>query len=168
MIRLRSPSLVVNDSRSNMVLRMNHVISAGPRDSVGFIINQIAARANRRRPLKNVVFNCHGSPNFLQVGWGISRSDAPLFSRLRGRVEKIWFYACRPAGLRVGLAFCSRVAVSARCYVLASPDTQWESAAQMAGLPFNSLDTFEGKLISFDRNGNVSWTRTYPSGRANP
>jgi hypothetical protein len=152
-----------------MTLQMDHVIRTGPRDSIGYVINRIAARCGSQR-MKNVVFNCHGEPAYLYTGRGIGMNQVPLFIRLRGKVEKIWFYACSVAGQPQGLTFCAEVAKQARCYVLASPDDQSESdEEEKFGLPFNSLDTFEGKLISFDPAGQVNWTRTYPNtGWPNP
>jgi hypothetical protein len=169
MITLASPSLAVNDSRSNMTLRMDYVVSTRPRDSIGYVINQIAARCAHQR-LRNVVFNCHGNTARLQIGWGITLQSVPLFGRLRGQVDKIWFYSCAVASRREGLWFCAEVAKQAQAYVLASPENQHESIEeQTRGLPFNSLDTFEGKLISFDRTGRVNWTRRYAAtGEANP
>jgi hypothetical protein len=169
MITLASPSLVVNDSRSNMTLRMDYVVSTGPRDSIGYVINQIAARVAHRR-LRNVVFNCHGNTARMQIGWGITLQQVPLFGRLRGQVDKIWFYSCAVASRPQGCWFCAEVAKQTQAYVLASPEDQSETDEEEThGLPFNSLDTFEGKLISFDPTGRINWTRRYPStGEANP
>ena len=162
MITLNPPHLALNDSRSNMTLSMTYSIPVRPHDSAGFIINRVI-QINSSSQLENVVFNCHGFPGNLQMGTGFSINQAPLFRRWRNKVKKIWFYACSPAADSVGRAFCSAVAKNARCNVLASTETQVESAQQMLALPPGTLDTFEGLLLSFDRDGNINWNRRYPS-----
>lgn len=166
MITIGSTAVAVNDSRSNMTLRMDRIISVRPSWSVGYILNRIVSHTTSG-PVQNVVFNCHGSPGFLQMGVGIRQRHTRLFRRLRGKVEKIWLYACSPAARTIGKNFCSSMARAVGCYVVASPDTQWETAAEMApgGLPPNTLDSFEGKVISFGPGGTVTWTRSYPGRR---
>jgi hypothetical protein len=178
MITLNPPHLVLNDSRSNMTLTMTYNIAVRPDDSAGYLINRVRS-FGLSSPLENVVFNCHGGPGSLQMGWGFSINQAHLFRRWRNKVKKIWFYACRVArdsnspcppnfcapGTAVsGSAFCAAVARNAKCYVLAGTELQVESIEEVThGLPPGSLDTFEGMLLSFDPDGNINWFRRYPS-----
>ena len=172
MITLNPPHVALNDSRSNMTLNMTHNIPVSPNDSAGYIINRVRD-INASSQLENVVFNCHGSPGGLQMGTGFSINQALLFRRWRGKVKKVWFYACSvardsscscaPGAGTSGSAFCAAVARNARCYVLAPTELQVESAQEMRGLPPGSLDTFEGMLLSFDPDGNINWYKRYSS-----
>lgn len=167
MIYLDPPHVTLNDERSNMTLTMTYSIPVRASDSPRHVINRVARLPERR--LKNVVFNCHGSSGHMEMGLGFGIEQAALFRRWRGKVEKIWFYACSVADGTDGVSFCAAVARNASCYVLASPAVQWESSEEMAGLPPGCLDTFEGLLFSFNERGFLGWSHAYPnSGGPNP
>ena len=163
MIFLESPHVALNDSRSNMTLSMNSSIAVQPGDTPTQFLNKVVVEANKQ-PISNLVFNCHGSPGSLQMGTGVTVADVDTFRRLRGKVAKIWFYACSPASGGAGNDFCARIASTVHCYLLASTETQVETIAQVTqGLPTGTLDTYEGLLLCFSPDGTVGWSRRYPS-----
>lgn len=124
-----------------------------------------AARASEGK-IKNLVFSCHGLPGYLQIGTGIRQANVNEFRSLRGLVDKIWFHACLVAGRnasgqRVGNRFCSGIARAARCYVVASTELQVGTTGRI--LPYGKLDTFEGLVVSYGPEGDVTWRHRYPS-----
>ena len=103
------------------------------------------------------------------MGQGFDRSHVGVFRPWRGLVDKIWFRACSVARIRTagatttgdGNLFCSGVAQAAQCYVVASTETQVAISNRV--LPYGTLDSFEGLVLSYGPRGNVTWSRRYRS-----
>lgn len=181
MITLEQPSMALNDERhGHMTVRMWNTWGVRRNDTRQHIIDWVATVATRAqgRKLKNVVFSCHGAPGYLEMGEGFQREHATMFSRWAGLVEKIWFRACSVALIEGsgtnsdGNLFCSEIARFGRCYVVASTETQWTrptigDVVWRGGhhrLPFGQLDSFEGLVLSYGPDGNVTWSQRYSSG----
>jgi len=175
MITLEAPHMGLNDSRSTNKVQMWNTWNVTVSETVDHMLGWVAqvARGAPGGKLKNVVFRCHGAPAFLQCGAGIRRSDTSRFSAWRGLVEKIWFSACQvgyitpgtggapgPAGAD-GNLFCSEIAKAAQCYVVASTELQVIGVNRT--LPYGKLDTYEGLVLSYGPEGNVTWSHRYPS-----
>lgn len=123
--------------------------------------------------LKHVVFSCHGSPAWIGIGTGIGAGHIPLFSNWvkdgKPLVEKIWLRCCRVGYITPGAGaaggdgnmFCSALASTAKCYVVASTELQVGTVGRV--LPFGKIDTFEGLVLSYGPGGNVTWSRRYRS-----
>ncbi len=116
--------------------------------------------------IKNLILNCHGSPGHLSLGQGIGQADIYVFRGIGSLVEKIWIRACCVAGRndqnqRLGNDFCSGLARSARCYVVASTELQIEYTHRF--LPYGQLDSFEGLVLTYGPNGNLSLSQRFPS-----
>ncbi len=182
MFRLDRPSMAVNDPRvsSGSFIRRYQMwnswdISAGePRQH---IIDWVAsvARGAAGGKLKNLVLSCHGGPAYLQLGQGFGMADLPMFAAWNGLVEKIWLPDClvaqippappggaRPAGVASndGNVFCSVLAKTVGCYVVASTETQCESVVTV---PVDQMTSFEGLVLSYGPAGNVTWSSRNPS-----
>lgn len=171
MITLGMPHMGLNDARAPARVQMWNSWAVRATESRSHIIDWVATVARRApgRKLKNVVFSCHGNASYLQMGQGFDRTHAELFEGWRGLVDKIWFRACLVARIRTpgaaatgdGNMFCSEVAKAARCYVVASTELQVATSGRV--LPFGQLDTFEGLVLSYGPQGNVTWSRRYTS-----
>lgn len=170
MITLEQPSMGLNDPRHHLNVQMWNTWYVTQTENRQHMINWVAsvARGAPGGKLKNVVFSCHGSPSFVQLGEGFDRRHAALFRAWSGLVEKIWFRACQVALIQTpgspatgdGNLFCSDVAKAANCYVVASTETQWTPPQT---LPYGKLDTFEGLVLSYGPGGDVTWSNRYGS-----
>jgi hypothetical protein len=171
MITLEQPSMALNDVRDYAPGQMWNSWYIQPTDTREHIIEWVAtvARGASGGKLKNIVFCCHGSPGYLQLGQGFDRRHVPLFTHWAGLVDKIWIRACQFAYIQNpgatptgdGNLFCSAIAKNARCYVVASTELQYTK--QTTPLPFGQLDSFEGLVLSYGPGGNVTWSHRYPS-----
>lgn len=174
MISLDQPSLGLNSTHNHHVhVRMwntGDVPASKPAGEIAEWIRRVAATAPGRR-LANVVISCHGAPGFIGLGAGIGPADIPLFARLvegdTPMVSKFWFRCCQVARIATpgassdGNTFCSAFARTTRAYVVASTESQWSHPRT---LPFGKLDGFEGLVLSYGPDGNVSWNTRYRSG----
>jgi hypothetical protein len=176
-ITLEQPSMALNDSNhSHLVVQMWNTWFVQNSDTAEKIIGWVAkvARGAAGGKLKHVVFACHGSPGRLEMGGqGFDRSNTALFGRWAGLVERIWLRACRVAYIQYpgapvsgdGNLFCSEIAKAAKCYVVASTETQWAlgTTARPHTLEYGRLDTFEGLLLVYGPGGDVTWSHRYSS-----
>ena len=173
MITLQEPHMGLNAEQNtkHVDMRVTRVV---PRyQPAAEILDSVVAAASAIEGgrFRNLVFRCHGSPAHLFIGTGIGANHTNLFRRLRGKVDKIWFHACRVARSTPGAhlrkdghRFCSRVAVVANCYVVASTERQVISRDyQLRSLPYGQIDSFEGLVLTYDRSGRVSRSRRFPS-----
>jgi hypothetical protein len=171
MITLDAPNMGLNDARAPARVTMWNTWDVNASESREHIIDWVAhvARNAPGGKLKNVVFSCHGNASIVEMGQGFNRSHATLFAGWAGLVEKIWFRACLVARISTpgsptfgdGNLFCSDIAKAARCHVVAPTELQTEFSGRV--LPYSRLDTFEGLLLSYGPNGNVTWSTRYPS-----
>lgn len=172
MITIQQPAIAINDSRDFAFANMWKKYAACGNTPRETIINDVAriARSARGGTVKNIVFCCHGSPGFLQLGQGFDRSHSGLFSAWAGLVEKIWIRACNFAQIQLpnstttgdGNIFCSEIARNARCFVTASTELQYTN--RTTALPFGRLDCFEGLVMNYGPAGNaLPSSRHYPS-----
>jgi len=169
MIDLAQPSMALNDERLHSAANMQYGMAIAPKDRAEEIIEWIAEVGRMSGKLRNVVFSCHGAPGYMQMGTGFDINNVSLFSRLRGRVEKIWLRGCEtalapgnaPGARGDGNAFCSRMAREACCDVVAATEVQ---VSKVGRLPFGKLDTFEGLVLNYGPAGTVTWSQRYKSG----
>lgn len=185
MFKLDRPSMAVNDPRvsSGAFMRRYQMenswdIAAGePRQH---IIDWVAvvARGASGGKLKNLVLSCHGLPAYLQLGQGFDATHIPMFAAWNGLVEKIWLPDCLVAQIPTpaqqsqynatypgfktgdGNLFCSGLAKTVGCYVVASTETQCEAVVTV---PVDQMTSFEGLILSYGPNGNVTWSSRNPS-----
>ena len=156
MITLEAPHMGLNDARASVRVQLWNtweVPAATKREHILDWVAQVATTAPGGR-LRNVVLNAHGNSSYVQLGEGFDRRHTHLFTRWRGKVEKIWFRACNTALINTpggtpygdGNLFCSEIAKAAQCYVVAPTEYQVEYSGRV--LPFGQLDTYEGLLLS--------------------
>lgn len=178
MISLEQPSMALNDGRARIRVQMWNTwnIQRGePRDHIISWTADVARRALGGK-LRNVVIYTHGGPGFIDLGEGFDRRHTSMFSGWAGLVEKIWFMGCRVAFIHAanapqvgdGNAFCSEIARAARCYVIASTETQFtisttKDASGHFVLPYGQLDAYEGLLLAYGPQGRVVSSRRFPS-----
>lgn len=174
MITLEQPSLGLNSHHDHHVhvsmWNTGNVPASKSAVEIAEWIRRVAVSAPGGR-LKNVVFSCHGSPGHINIGTGIGLSDVPAFARLvvhdEPLVAKFWFRCCQVALIaaagtsRDGNRFCSAFAQATKAYVVASTELQWSHGRT---LPFGELDGFEGLVLSYGPDGNISWQHGYRSG----
>jgi hypothetical protein len=186
MITIESPSMALNDSRSNRTCRMDVNRTTTAATAISTMVDWILAAARRAAggQLKNLVLNGHGAPGSLLIGAGLSRSTMAPFGRVSGKVAKIWFRGCLVARIagsgtaahgdgaylrRYGLnsgdghTFVSEFARLTGCYVVAPTEMQSSNYRNPTAMPAGQLDTYEGLLLCYDPHGAISWRRRYPS-----
>ena len=164
MITLEQPSMALNDTRLPVTVQMWNTRTVQPTDCMYNVLSDViaVAKATKRGELKNLVFNCHGTPAHLQIGDGIDKVASVLFKMLvdpsgRPLVNTIWFRSCMVARMSSGgdgNMFCSDIAQYARCNVVASTASQATSTGNV--LPYGQLDSFEGVVICYGPKGDVS------------
>ncbi|MFK5950048.1 MAG: DUF4347 domain-containing protein [Methylococcales bacterium] len=164
MIRLERPNMAINDPRvrtgpSVLQVRryqMENTWDIATTESRQHIINWVVnvAHGTTNGKLKNLVLSCHGNPGQLQLGQGFDISQVALFSAWRGLIEKIWLPDCLVARGSDGNAFCSSMARQAQCYVVAPTESQCDEFTTM---PYDQLTSFEGLVLCYGPNGNISW-----------
>ena len=123
--------------------------------------------------LKHVVLNCHSTPAYLMLGRGFDSRSVALFAGWRGLVDNIWLPNCGIAGFGVdkidgtiwdGRDFCSKMAMHARCRVVAPTGTQ--SGVAMT-LPVNMMPVLDGEVLVFGQNGDIIARKVYPPAQMN-
>ncbi len=185
MYKLERPSMAVNDPRvagggSIRRYQLWNTWDIQPNESRKHIIDWVAqvARSATGGKLKNLVLSCHGLPGYLQLGEGITVEHIALFAEWRGLVEKIWLPNCLVAripdaamraqmqrdypgwGVSDGNVFCSSLAKQVQCYIVAATETQLERPIT---LPMDMMTSFEGLVLSYGPEGNVTWSSRNPS-----
>jgi hypothetical protein len=119
--------------------------------------------------LDNVVINCHGAPGGLILGekelifdesnakewmWtGNVGTMSPI--RAKRSLGTIWLVACEVAKGPKGKAFCSMLAQTAGCFVVAADKKQRVNGGfYLRSCPDNCIDKFEGTAYRWDAFGN--------------
>jgi len=170
MIALEQPSMALNAHDVGCEYQMWNTWKVDEADSEEKVISHVAqvARTAPGGRLKNVVFNTHGRPGSVKIGGGrINRSHTIMFAQWAGLVEKIWFNACNLAETQTpgqypwgdGNLFCCEVAKNAKCYVVAPHDLQTTRSEHV--YPYGQIDSFEGLLLCYGPEGNVTWSHKY-------
>ena len=164
MISIEQPAMVLNDPRVNCAYKIAITRPVSPDEGVSSILGAVvdAAKGTEEGKLKNLIFNCHGTPGFLEMGIGIGRDLADRFRVLapegKPLVERIYLACCLVAridGPRTatdGNLFCCEIAKYAKCVVVASTAVQGTQAKVM---PFGMLDRYEGTTLVYGPEGNV-------------
>lgn len=171
MYTLERPNMAVNDPRvrsgsSVRRFRMWNTWDISKTETRQHIIDWVAtvARSATGGKLKNLVLSCHGAPGYLQLGQGFNNTHIALFRGWRGLIEKIWLPNCSVAfigsGGSDGNVFCSNMAKQVQCYVVAATELQCESTVT---LPYDQMTSFEGLVLSYGPQGNVTWSNRNPS-----
>jgi hypothetical protein len=180
MITLEQPSMALNGediswSKILMERCWNVPLSETRQSIIDWVLT--IAKSNKGGKIKNLVINCHGLPGWVGIGQGFNKTHLPMFSAWNGYVQNIWFVACLVAripdatmqadlnknyagyGPSDGNIFCSTLAKTVGCYVVASTEEQ----RNKGGYSFGQLPAFEGLLMCYNPNGGVSWSYRYPS-----
>lgn len=182
MITIGSPSMCVNDSRAAVNYMMDKTITIQPTTTMQQLANKIVTQANTiNRKIQNLILTAHGTPGSFQLGTGLNINSMRPFSRINGKVFKIWFRGCLVgriinsqtasegdgAALQAygitsgnGHAFVSAFARLTGCYVVAPTEMQ---TSGNTSYPQGQMDSYEGLVLSYDPQGNISWQRRYPS-----
>jgi hypothetical protein len=183
MITIISPSMAINDPRAPRSYTMDVTKSVTARTTMEDIVTLILDAAGTRSGgvIQNLVLNAHGGPGLLAIGTGLDSSSMGPFSRVRGRVHKIWFTGClsaRIAGpataahgdgaaLRAlgvnsgdGHAFIGAFARLTGCHVVAPTEMQ---SGSRSSYPSGQIDSYEGLVLSYSPAGVVTWQHRYPS-----
>jgi hypothetical protein len=171
---------VIDEHGNIRRFQLGNTWNIGQNESRQHIINWVAqvARNAQGGKLKNLVLSCHGLPGYLQLGQGFNSSHMDMFVQWRGLIEKIWLPNCLVAripdtamsaqmaqsypgfGVSDGNIFCSSLAKKVRCYVVASTEIQLE---YFRVLPIDMMTSFEGLVLSYGPEGNVTWWDRNPS-----
>jgi hypothetical protein len=159
---------------------VEHLGHQGKRRASAHHIDWVAtvARGAAGGKLKHLVLSCHGLPGYLYLGEGFNRSHIPMFAAWRGLIDKIWLPDCLVAlipdattqsqlnrdypglGPSDGNVFCSDLAKQVQCSVVASTETQCEYPTTY---PPDQMTSFEGLVLSYGPEGNVTWSHRNPS-----
>ncbi|MEM9463014.1 MAG: hypothetical protein AAGF11_53225 [Myxococcota bacterium] len=175
--------MVLNDSRAVVNYRMDVTATVHNNTSIQRMVDMIsrAAEDTRDGTLANLVLTAHGSPAFFQLGVGLNARTMAPFADIKGKVDKIWFRGClvaRIAGphteshgdgaalnaMKVtsgdGHVFVASFARLTGCYVVAPTEMQ---GSNREFYPAGQMDSYEGLVLSYDPQGNISWEQRYPS-----
>ncbi|MCB1826598.1 MAG: hypothetical protein KDJ54_19270 [Candidatus Competibacteraceae bacterium] len=177
MITIDQPAMTLNSKVTPPIARyqMWNSWDIDGTHTIAHIVAWVAtvARGAPGGKLKNLVIQCHGSPGYIYLGTGsFNRTNVSTMNSWAGLIEKIWVVACRPAYIDPTCGptgFCasdgnlliSEMARAAQCYVVASTETQWNIAKTY---PFGKIPSYEGLVLSYGPQGNVTWSHRYPSG----
>ena len=114
----------------------------------------------------------------LQLGEGFDARHMAVFAGWNGLIDKKWLPNCLVAripdaamqaqmardypGWNVsdGNVFCSTLAKTVGCYVVAATETQCETPVT---IPVDMMTSFEGLVLSYGPQGNVTWSNRNPS-----
>lgn len=189
MYRLERPSMALNDPRVSTDghmrrYQMENTWDIQANETREHIIEWVAtvARGATGRKLKNLVLGCHGLPGYIQLGAGFNTTHIGLFRNWRGLIEKIWLPNCLVAripdaamqtqldhdypglGASDGNVFCSHLAKEVQCYVVASTEIQ---VSTRNNVPLDMMTSFEGLVLSYGPEGNITWQSRNPSAYQN-
>lgn len=178
MFRLEQPSMALNspEVKHSKITMWNtwEVPMNTPREHIINWVSNVARGAPGGK-LKNVVINCHGAAAYVQIGQGFGPSHTGMFTPWTGLVEKIWFVACLVARIPTsamradgitgdGNIFCSEIARNAQCHVVAPTEEQINRGGSNKGrYDIGVMPTFEGLLVSYSPNGEITWSHRYRS-----
>lgn len=183
MITIPSPSMALNDSNAAVSYQMDVTRTVDASMSMRDVVDLILAEVQHVQGgvFRNLILTAHGTPGHFSLGSGLGVNTMAPFADVRGKVAKIWFRGClvaRIAGAHTashgdgaalaayginsgeGHAFVSAFARLTGCYVVAP--TEMQGSAQ-TNYPPGQMDSYEGLVLSYDPQGNISWQRRYRS-----
>jgi hypothetical protein len=175
--------MVLNDTRATHTYSMDVTRTVYVSTSMGAMVDMIlaAARTVQGGKLKNLIFTAHGTPGYFQLGAGLSEATMAPFAGIKGKVFKIWFRGCLVArimdsqtahqgdgsalsayGITFGNGheFCTKFAKLTGCYIVAPTEMQ---SSNRQSYSHGVMDSYEGLVLSYDPQGEISWQRRYPS-----
>lgn len=166
MIRLKQPSLAMHSHdvpghKYEMQITKHLAAGISPSDIATLI--SWAVDETKEKFLHNLVLNCHGSPGQLFLGGDgnptLNLFQISGFASLKGKIGRVWIVACNvgksdAAGSFLdGPSFCSTLAQTLNCPVVASERKQHVNWFVQGFKPKNCIDRFEGKTLTFYPNG---------------
>ena len=175
--------MAINDINANQAFQMDVTVSVNLSTTMDMISRMIVSAANKRPDgkFKNLILTAHGRPGHFYLGSGLNINTMGPFIDIRDKVDKIWFRGCligRTMGPETarqgdgktlaalgitngdGHLFLSQFSYLTGAYVVAP--TEMQSSLQQR-YPHGQLDSYEGLLLCYNPEGNVSWRRRYPS-----
>lgn len=186
MYSIESPSVCLNDERAEAQYEMDVTKRVSENESIEQLVEFVFPYANKMvrnkvRGIASLVLVGHGGPGIFQLGAGLDRGSMGPFGRLSGKVRMIWFKGCLVGRIMSdvtpqhgdaqaladygftsgdGHAFLSEFARLTLAYVIAPTELQ---ASNRRTYPRGQIDVYEGLVLCYDPNGNVSWQHRYPS-----
>lgn len=175
--------MAINDYGANQTFQMDVTVSVNSTTTMEMISDIIVSEANKipEGKFRNLILTAHGRPGHFYLGSGLNINTMGPFVDVRGKVDKIWFRGCligrtmEPGTIRQGdgkaLAalgitegdghlFLSHFSYLTGAYVVAPTEIQ---SSVYESYPHGQLDSYEGLLLCYNPEGNVSWRRRYPS-----
>jgi len=159
MIRLEKYSLALNAVKvPGPDYRMDETVKMTKTATVYDVLSHILTSVSNTSALKldNVVINCHGSPGVIHLGEKsyIRMEHVGLFNMVKSYIGTLWITGCQVGS---GANFCSQLAITANCSVVAADVLQYINPGYYLRLfPQNCIDEFEGTAYKWDANGNKS------------
>ena len=160
MIRLDKYSLALNAVKvPGPNYRMDETVKMTDSTTVYDVINHIltaVSNTGSELKLKNVVINCHGSPGVIYLGEKtfIRTEHVGLFNMVKSYIGTIWLTGCQ---IGSGANFCSQLAITTKCNVVAADVLQYINPGYYLRLfPKNCIDEYEGTAYKWDANGKKS------------
>lgn len=166
MISITPPHAALNDPRQHKRYRMQYSYIVGETEDVDSMAQRLvhAASLTQEGVLRNVVICAHGRPDFVQLGAGLTPRNVADFSPIQGKVRKIWLTSCRTASTTTpGRSLPARLAIAARCQVVAATETQVSARRRGWSAPYERISTYEGLVLTFGPRGNIIRQVRYPS-----
>ena len=174
MITIRQPALAlhscdIKDSGPLYQMQTTWMMPAGAQPANVVFWISYATDRSQDLELANVVINCHGSQGKLFVGGARNRpitiADVGVFTGLKTKdIGTIWLVSCNVATGTAGQQFCSQLAVTAGCFVVAADNYQCVEKRYTDrgknGL-FGTIDDFEGTAWLFSPSGSKSVFSVY-------
>jgi hypothetical protein len=174
MIRLEKQALAINaadvpgpDYRMDQSVKLSK--AAIPVDVSNCISSALANISEGK--LENLVINTHGSPGVIhlssyevldfdsnnepqkaKIAQYIGIHNIFIFNPFKGKIGTIWLTGCQ---IGSGEAFCSKLAMTAGCDVVAANVYQYvNTGLYMRLFPHNCIDDYEGVAYRWDSTGN--------------
>ncbi|MEZ5426207.1 MAG: hypothetical protein R2747_08085 [Pyrinomonadaceae bacterium] len=168
MIAVPYPHMVLNAHNNPGVdFKMWNSWKVPESTSVSSMVSWIAkvARGAPGGCLSTLIFNSHGQPGQINIGYCISLSKVGLFNILRDEnlVERIWIVACNVARIDKagtksdGNYFCYRLAQESGAFVRAGNGRQWgfPDLPFIDEVPYGYIDDWNGTVYSWNPRGEL-------------
>jgi len=161
MITIDQPALALHSCDvPGYLYQMQTTYKMPPNASASDLVYWISSTVNQSAEMRlaNVVINTHGGPGALYTGGGGATpiTDASAFAPLRNfDIGTLWIVGCLVAIGSNGFAFCSQLATTIGCDVIAANDYQFVERRFLGGnpQPFGAIDDFEGAAYRFGPDG---------------
>ena len=186
MLLIESPSVALNDVRGSTQYQLDVNKLVSPNETIRQLVDWVLPIAhknlrNKYHGIANLVLAGHGGPGVFQLGTGLDTSSMGPFGDLCGKVRKIWFKGCLVGRIMAdvtpehgdaeilekygftsgdGHAFLTDFARLTMAYVIAPTEIQTSPGGMC---PRGQLYPYQGLLLCYDPDGNVSWQHRSPS-----